>query len=132
MTSSKPKSSGDGGSISLPPGVGNDLGSSSTPSPDSNNRGPGNRPTSEKLENLSGENEKLKKEKTVLTRELAEVKKHCDSLVAFLTECVKVSPEQISRIIGGDTVVGETTMVGSGDVDNDDNEGDCFRLFGGC
>ncbi|MFS7906496.1 putative transcription factor HSF-type-DNA-binding family [Helianthus anomalus] len=130
MTSSKPKSSGDGGSISPPPSVGNDLGSSSTSSPDSNNPGPGNCPTSEKLENMSGENEKLKKEKKVLTTELAEVKKQCYSLVAFLTECVKVSPEQISRIIGGDTVVGQTTVVGSGDVDNDDNEGDCFRLFG--
>ncbi|KAJ0612042.1 putative Heat shock transcription factor family [Helianthus annuus] len=125
MTSSKPKSSGDGGSTSPPYGVGNDLGSSSTSSPDSNNPGPGNRPTSEKLENLSGENEKLKKLKKVLT----EVKKQCDGLVAFLTECVKVSLEQINHIIGGDTVVGETTVVGSGDND-DDNEGDCFRLFG--
>ncbi|MFS8033315.1 putative transcription factor HSF-type-DNA-binding family [Helianthus anomalus] len=130
VTSSKPKTSGDGGSTSPPSGGGNDLGSSSTSSPDSNNPGPDDRPTSEKLENLSDENEKLKKEKKVLTTELAEVKKQCDGLVAFLTECVKVSPEQISRIIGGDTVVGETTVAGGGDVDDDDNEGDCFRLFG--
>ncbi|KAJ0494871.1 putative transcription factor HSF-type-DNA-binding family [Helianthus annuus] len=130
VTSSKPKTSGDGGSTSPPSGAGNDLGSSSTSSPDSNNPVPGDRPMSEKLENLSGENEKLKKEKKVLTTELAEVKKQCGGLVAFLTECVKVSPEQISRIIGGDTVVGEATVVGGGDVDDDDNEGDCFRLFG--
>ena len=87
---------------------------------------------------MSGENEKLKKEKQILTSELEQTKKQCDDLMAFLCRCVKVSPEQIDRIIsGGDAVVGEIATVGeetNGDVvdddDDDDKDGDCFRLFG--
>ncbi|KAK1438994.1 hypothetical protein QVD17_04808 [Tagetes erecta] len=124
----------DSGSASPPFGSGHDHGSSSTSSPESKNPGSVVLPTPEKLENLSDENEKLKIEKKVLTTELAVVKKQCDDLVTFLSRCVKMSPEEISRVIGGDEVVGEMAMVGhqvGGDVDDDDDkDGDCFRLFG--
>ncbi|KAD3640921.1 hypothetical protein R6Q59_006617 [Mikania micrantha] len=120
---------GDGGSASPSPpsGSGYDIGSSSTSSPESKNPG-----DVEKLEKLSDENEKLKNEKKFLTSELAQAKKQCDDLVAFLTQCVKVSPEQISRIVGGGVVDGGTEMVDQigGDGDGDENDEDCFRLFG--
>ncbi|KAI3813353.1 hypothetical protein L1987_18074 [Smallanthus sonchifolius] len=135
VTPAKGKSDADidGGSASPPSGSGYDLGSSSTSSQDSKNPGSVVLPTVEKLENLSEENEKLKKEKKFLTTELAQAKKQCDDLVAFLTQCVKVSPEEINRVISGDVVVGETATVGhemGGDVGDDDTDGDCFRLFG--
>lgn len=91
-------------------------------------------PTVEELENLSDENEKLKIEKQLLTSELEQAKKQCDDLVAFLCRCVKVAPDQIDRIMSGsDVAVGEIATVGhatNGDVDDDDKDGDCFRLFG--
>lgn len=127
----------DSGSASPPSGSGHDHGSSSTSSPESKNPSSIVQPTPETLENLSDENEKLKKEKIVLTTELAHAKKQCDDLVAFLSRCVNMSPDEIGRVIGGDVVVGEMAMVGhevAADVDNDhddvDKDGDCFRLFG--
>ncbi|KAI7746920.1 hypothetical protein M8C21_020649 [Ambrosia artemisiifolia] len=121
MTSPKQKSDNDGDG-----GSGTDMGSTSTSSPEPNNPTTTvDRPTSVKLLNLSGENEKLRKENNVLTTEIAAVKRQCDGLVALLKECVNVSPEEISNIVGGDTVVG------GGDVDDDEQDGgDCFRLFG--
>lgn len=131
MTPTKGKSDGDGGLASPPSSSGDDLRSSSTSSPNSKNPGSVVLPTVEKLENLSDENEKLKKEKQFLTSELAQAKKQCDDLVAFLTQSVKVAPEQVSRIMSGDVVVGETeTVVQETDGDDDDKDGDCFRLFG--
>lgn len=124
------KAAGDGGPTSSPSSSGDDLGSSSTSSPDSKNPGSVDTPTVEKLENLSDENEKLKKEKNILTSELALMKKQCDDLVAYLTQNVKVSPDQINRIMKGDNVVGETGMTVGDDSDDDEEIEDCFKLFG--
>ncbi|KAI3503091.1 hypothetical protein L1887_31527 [Cichorium endivia] len=131
VTPIKGKSDGDGDLASPPSSSGEDLRSSSTSSPNSKNLGSVVLPTVEKLENLSDENEKLKREKQFLTSELAQAKKQCDDLVAFLTQCVKVAPEQVSRIMSGDVVVGEAeTVVDEADGDDDEKDGDCFRLFG--
>ncbi|XP_076959294.1 heat shock factor protein HSF24-like [Bidens hawaiensis] len=107
-----------------------DLGSSSTSSPDSKNPGSVDTPTMEKLENLSEENEKLKTEKHILTSELAHMKKQCDDLVAFLTQNVKVAPDQINRIMNGDFLVDETAVKGSNEPNNDGEKRNCFKLFG--
>lgn len=48
---------------------------------------------------LSGENEKLKKDNEKLSSELAQTKKQCDELVAFLKDSLNVGPDQINRII---------------------------------
>ncbi|PWA66061.1 Heat shock factor (HSF)-type, DNA-binding [Artemisia annua] len=128
VTPPKGKSEGgEGGSSS-----GDDLGSSSTSSQDSKNPGSVILPMVEKIENLSDENVKLKEEKQVLTSELAHAKKQCDDLVAFLTQCVKVAPNQISRIMNGDIAVDDKGISGhETDRDEDaDNDGECFRLFG--
>ncbi|KAL4568714.1 hypothetical protein LXL04_024329 [Taraxacum kok-saghyz] len=133
VTVTKGKSDGDGGLASPPSSSGDELHSSSTSSPNSKNPGSVVLPTVEKLENLSDENEKLKKEKQSLTSELAQAKKQCEELVAFLTRSVKVAPEQVNRIMSGDVVVGETETVvreTEGEGDDDDKDGDCFRLFG--
>lgn len=122
------KPAGDNGPTS-PSNSGDDLGSSSTSSPGSKNPGSVDTPTMEKLENLSDENEKLKKEKQTLTSELAHMKKQCDDLVAFLTQNVKVAPDQINRIMKGDVVVGET-VTGDVDSNDDDEKEECFKLFG--
>lgn len=131
LTQAKP--AGDGGPASSPSTSGDDLGSSSTSSPDSKNPGSVDTPTVEKLENLSDENEKLKKEKQILTTELAQMKKQCEDLVAFLTQNVKVAPDHINRIMNGDAVVGETvTAMATGDDESigEEEKGDCFKLFG--
>ncbi|GJW45183.1 heat shock factor protein HSF24-like protein [Tanacetum coccineum] len=123
------KPAGDVGPTTSPSNSGDDHGSSSTSSPDSKNPGSVDTPTMEKLENLSDENEKLKKEKQTLTSELAHMKKQCDDLVAYLTQNVKVAPDQINRIMKGDVVVGET-VTGDVDSNDDDEKEECFKLFG--
>lgn len=135
MTATQPHANGKpadncGGPTSSPSSSGDDLGSSSTSSPDSKNPGSVDTPTMEKLENLSDENEKLKKEKHILTSELAQMKKQCDDLVAFLTQNVKVAPDQINRIMNGDAVVDEKEVIGGDDSNDDDEKQDCFKLFG--
>nr|XP_043606219.1 heat shock factor protein HSF24-like [Erigeron canadensis] len=131
VTLAKEKSSGDGGTKSPHSSSGDELGSSSTSFPDSKNPGSVDLPTVEKLENLSDENEKLKKEKISLTSELALAKKQCDELMALI---MKVAPNEMSCIMNGDTVVGEAIRTAhdtsvDNENDNDDN-GDSFRLFG--
>ncbi|XP_071730938.1 heat shock factor protein HSF24-like [Rutidosis leptorrhynchoides] len=124
------KPTGDcGPALSPTSSGGNDLGSSSTSSPDSKNPGSVDTPTVEKLENLSDENEKLKKEKLMLNSELAHTKKQCDDLVAFLIQNVKVAPDQINRIMKGHDVVGEMVNA-SDDLNDDDEKGECIKLFG--
>nr|GFB21264.1 heat shock factor protein HSF24-like [Tanacetum cinerariifolium] len=133
MTSTQANANGkpahDVGPTTSPSNSGDDHGSSSTSSPDSKNPGSVDTPTMEKLENLSDENEKLKKEKQTLTSELAHMKKQCDDLVAYLTQNVKVAPDQINRIMKGDVVVGET-VTGDVDSNDDDEKEECFKLFG--
>lgn len=75
---------------------GEDLGSTSTSSPDS--KSPGLIATA-KFADLTDENAKLKKDNEMLSTELAQAKKQCEELVAFLTKCVKVEPDQINRIM---------------------------------
>ncbi|OWM82174.1 heat shock factor protein HSF24 [Punica granatum] len=79
---------------------GDDQGSSSTSSPDS--KSPGSANTSaltSQFADLTDENEKLKREKEQLSTELAQTKKQCDEMVAFLTGYLKVAPDQISLIM---------------------------------
>lgn len=142
--------SGGGGLATSPSNSGEDLGSTSTSSPDSKN--PGSVETAATMTTqfaeLSGENEKLKKDNEMLSSELAQAKKQCDELIAFLTEYVKVGPDQINRIMRQGSYCGSTLDgimsaaagvedhdVDAGNVENDDGE-DCggtsesFKLFG--
>ncbi|MBA0850916.1 hypothetical protein Goshw_009454 [Gossypium schwendimanii] len=115
---------------SSPTNSGEDLGSTSTStSPESKN--PGSVETTpaantNQYADLSDENEKLKKDNEMLSSELAQAKKQCDELVAFLTECVKVGPDQIDRIMrqgnGGSTLEGDDLGCFYGVDDNDDDE----------
>ncbi|GMI94090.1 ARABIDOPSIS THALIANA HEAT SHOCK FACTOR 4, TL1-binding transcription factor 1, heat shock factor 4 [Hibiscus trionum] len=123
-----------------PTNSGEDLGSSSTSSPDSKNPGSVKMTPEEmnQFADLSDENEKLKKDNEMLSTELDQAKKQCDELVAFLTQCVKVEPDQINRIVrkgrcdtaidGGDP----SRRYGVDDHDNDDEEKGCgsLKLFG--
>ncbi|XWS33618.1 hypothetical protein CRYUN_Cryun22dG0098400 [Craigia yunnanensis] len=122
------KTSGAG--TSSPTNSGEDLRSTSTSSPDSRN--PGSVETTPaamtQISDLSDENEKLKKDNETLSSELAQAKKQCDELVAFLTECVKVGPDQINRIMRqgsiGSTHDGDDhgRSYGVDDLDDDDDE----------
>lgn len=116
--------------LTSPASSSDDPGSSFTSSPDSKNPGSMETQVSTQLAaDLSGENEKLRRDNQVLSCELAQTKKQCDELVAFLTRCVKVAPDQISRImdLGAEAASG----IGGGDSDSDDDENDnCMKLFG--
>ncbi|XP_022775200.1 heat shock factor protein HSF24-like [Durio zibethinus] len=122
-TSANGKTSGAG--PSSPTNSGEDLGSTSTSSPDSKNPGP---VETTQLADLSDENEKLKKDNEMLSSELAQAKKQCDELVAFLTESVKVGPDQINRIMRqgscGSTHDGDDRGRSYGVVDLDDRDDD--------
>ncbi|XP_042063058.1 heat shock factor protein HSF24-like [Salvia splendens] len=115
-----------------PESSGEGLGSSSTSSPNSKNL-----ETTAQLSDLSGENEKLRKDNQLLSSELAQTKKQCDELIAFLTQSVKVVPDQISRIMNlrADTT-GDDGNTESDDDDDDDGNDDgdenenCLKLFG--
>ncbi|KAL1193205.1 Heat stress transcription factor B-1 [Cardamine amara subsp. amara] len=96
---------------------GEDHGSSSTSSPGSKNPGS----VENMVADLSGENEKLKRENNSLSSELAAAKKQRDELVTFLTEHLKVEPEQIDRMIKGE----KPKPMESGD------ESDCEGCSGG-
>ncbi|KAG2238475.1 hypothetical protein Bca4012_022301 [Brassica carinata] len=85
------------GSPSESNSAGDDHGSSSTSSPGSKHPGS----VENMVADLSGENEKLKRENSSLSTELAAAKRQRDELVAFLTEQMKVGPEQIDRMIRG-------------------------------
>nr|ABV89640.1 heat shock factor 4 [Brassica rapa] len=85
------------GSPSESNSAGDDHGSSSTSSPGSKHPGS----VENMVADLSGENEKLKRENSSLSSELAAAKRQRDELVAFLTEQMKVGPEQIDQMIKG-------------------------------
>ncbi|KAL0377714.1 UNVERIFIED_CONTAM: Heat shock factor protein HSF24 [Sesamum radiatum] len=111
--------------LASPASSGEDLGSSSTSSPDSKNPGSLETHVSAQLADLSGENEKLRKDNQMLSSELAQTRKQCDELIAFLTQRVKVAPEQISRIMNLQVGGGG----GNSDCDDDETE-NCMKLFG--
>lgn len=115
------KTGGEGSST--PSNSGDDLGSTSTSSPESKN--PGSVETAAmtvQFADLSDENEKLKKDNEVLMSELAQTKKQCDELIAFLTKYMKVGPDQINRIMR-QGINGESTRGGE-DRDDDENKAD--------
>lgn len=133
--------SGGGGVPATPSNSGEDMGSTSTSSPESKNAGSVEAPARAQYADLSNENEKLKRDNELLSSELAQAKKQCDELVAFLTEYVKVAPDQINRIMRQgscgstlDGLNGEMHTAVDGDDDDDENGGgnteECLKLFG--
>ncbi|KAK7331077.1 hypothetical protein VNO77_25290 [Canavalia gladiata] len=90
---------------------------------------------------LSGENEKLKKDNEKLSCELACAKKQCDELVAFLRDSVNVGPEVINRILGQGTRGSSPDAVRFDDDDDEEENaagececkgsgGESLKLFG--
>ncbi|KAF5736143.1 heat shock factor protein HSF24 [Tripterygium wilfordii] len=83
---------------------------------------------------LSGENEKWRKVNEGLRSELARAKNQCEELVGFLTEYLKVGPDQINQIMRqGSFRSTHDAMV----ADHDDDEkcveeegGEDFKIFG--
>ncbi|XP_054823477.1 heat shock factor protein HSF24 [Prosopis cineraria] len=111
---------------------GDDMGSTSTSSPDSKNLGT---VESSQMANLSGENEKLRKDNEILSWELAQAKKQCEELISFLKEHVKMGPDQIHRIMRQGS---SGSSRKHGDEDDDENAvgegegsgGESLKLFG--
>ncbi|CAN1814635.1 Heat shock factor protein HSF24 [Linum perenne] len=87
---------------------GDDVGSSSTSNP-------GSTTVETAAAQFADENEKLRKDNESLSSELAQAKKQCDELISFLTDYVKVRPEQIDRIM---------RHGGGGDDESEDDGGD--------
>ncbi|GFY93806.1 hypothetical protein Acr_09g0002520 [Actinidia rufa] len=106
-----------------------DLGSTSTSSPASKTA---NSSSKNPFADLSDENKKLKIKNESLSSELAQTKKQCEALINFLTERVKVSPNQINHIMRQ----GSWGSTHDGSNDHGDNEGmeeeneDGLKLFG--
>lgn len=129
-----------GGGTSSPTNSGEDLGSTSMSSPDSKNPGSVETTTTAQFADLSDENEKLKKDNESLSTELAQTKRQCEELIAFLTEYVKVAPDQINRIMKqescGSGLGGLVGEIGGSVDDDDDDEKDedpneeSLKLFG--
>ncbi|KAG6424686.1 hypothetical protein SASPL_115106 [Salvia splendens] len=114
--------------LASPETSGEDLGCSSTSSPNSKNLE--TQVATAQLSDLSGENEKLRKDNQLLSSELAQTKKQCDELIAFLKQRVKVAPDQINRIMNlGDGNTDESDD-DDDDDDNDDENENCLKLFG--
>ncbi|KNA05665.1 hypothetical protein SOVF_188060, partial [Spinacia oleracea] len=82
---------GGGGSQSV---SGDDAGSTSTSSPGSI-----------EIADLSGENEKLRRDNEMLNSELVQTKKQCEELMGFLSAHFKVGPDQINHILQQGVVV---------------------------
>lgn len=113
-------------------GGGDDHGSSSTSSPGSS-KNPGS--VENMVADLSGENEKLKRENNSLSSELAAAKRQRDELVTFLTDHLKVRPEQIDQMIkrGKFNPVEsdeESDCEGCGGGDGEEGVGEGLKLFG--
>ncbi|GER30883.1 heat stress transcription factor [Striga asiatica] len=119
--------------LASPEFSGEDPGSSSTSSPDSKNPNSAETQASAQLADLSGENEKLKKDNQILSSELAQTKRQCDELIAFLTRRVKVAPEQIRRIMNleSDSAAADSADGGiKSDFGGDEENENSMRLFG--
>lgn len=116
-------------SSALPESSGEDTpGSSSTSSPDSKNPGSVDTPgrKSQFLE-LTDENEKLKRDNQTLSTELAQTRKKCDELAAFLSQFMKAVPKQETNFILNGV---ESANMKSGEDEDDDESGETLKLFG--
>ncbi|KAF5752904.1 heat shock factor protein HSF24 [Tripterygium wilfordii] len=126
------KTSGAGGNSSS--NSGEDQASTSTSSPDSKNPGSVDTVVIAQFADLSGENEKLRKDNEVLSSELARTKKQCEELVGFLTEYLKVGPEQINQIMRqGSCESTHDALVADRDNDEkcvEEDGGEDFKIFG--
>ncbi|KAK4798528.1 hypothetical protein SAY86_030854 [Trapa natans] len=109
-----------------PSNSGDDQGSSSTSFPDSKTADT-SALTSSQLADLTDENQKLKREKEILSSELAQAKKQCDEMISFLTKYLNVGPEQISRILKQQTIEPAKDFVAS---NGGGDEGLKLKLFG--
>ncbi|KAK7386446.1 hypothetical protein VNO78_26676 [Psophocarpus tetragonolobus] len=110
--------SGGGGNISASHSGGDDMGSTSTGSVEA---------ATTQCADLSGENEKLKKDNEKLSSELARAKKQCEELVTFLRESLNVCPNVINCIIQQGTC-GSSYDAVRFDATHDDDEnavGEC-------
>ncbi|CAH8391843.1 unnamed protein product [Eruca vesicaria subsp. sativa] len=112
----------------------NSAGDDSTSSPGSKNPGS----VENMVADLSGENKKLKRENDSLSLELAAAKRQRDELVAFLTEQMKVGPEEVDQMVKrgeykpdltGDSSSEEERDCG-GDVEEEEGVGGGMKLFG--
>ncbi|XP_061370290.1 heat shock factor protein HSF24-like [Gastrolobium bilobum] len=124
--------SGGGGGNSASNSGGDDMGSTST----------GSVETTTHCGDLSGENDKLKKDNEKLSCELARAKQQCEELVAFLRDTLNVGPDQINRIIRQGTCGSSNDAVRFDDNNNDNDEnvlgececegegGESLKLFG--
>ncbi|KAF5738213.1 heat shock factor protein HSF24 [Tripterygium wilfordii] len=125
------KSSGAGGNS--PSNSGEDQASTSTSLPDSKNPGSVDTAVIAQFADLSGENDKLRKDNEVLSSELARAKKQCEELVGFLREYLKVGPEQINQIMR-QGCCGSTHDGLVADQDDDEKcveeEGEDCKIFG--
>lgn len=121
------KISGVGGSQSV---SGDEAGSTSTSSPGS-----------VEIADLSGENEKLRRDNEILSSELAQTKKQCEDLMGFLSAHLKVGRDEINQIIREEIVDNlprgppKDGLVSEGDFNdvnekNDDDEKEGLKLFG--
>ncbi|KAL5184326.1 Heat shock factor protein HSF24 [Glycine soja] len=117
------KSTGGGVNISASHSGGEDMGSTSTGSMEA---------ATAAGADISGENEKLKKDNEKLSGELALAKKQCEELVAFLRDSLNVSPDVIERIIRQGTCVSSNNdavrfdAIINNDLDDDENAvGEC-------
>ncbi|KAJ0097045.1 hypothetical protein Patl1_28702 [Pistacia atlantica] len=106
---------------------GEDLGSTSTSSPDS--KSPGSI-DSAKFADLTDENAKLRKDNETLSTELAQAKKQCDELIAFLTKCFKVEPDKINSIMRQGSCGSTKDGLVSDDCDEDEESCGKLKLFG--
>lgn len=104
------------GGPSTPSNSGEEMASTSTSSSDSKNPGSVETAAMGQASDLSGENEKLKKENENLSSELSQTKKQCDELVRFLMDYLKVGPDQINRIMR------QGSYVSTRDEDEDEDD----------
>lgn len=139
----------DAAGQTFPANSGEGLGSGSTSTSSSrDSRNPGSVDTSNvaKLGVISEENQKLKIENQKLSSELAQTKKQYDELIGFMTKYVKVGPDHINHIMSqgsfesspddddvdadADGLVGEKGRESVNNECDDDENGECLKLFG--
>ncbi|KAF8377542.1 hypothetical protein HHK36_030924 [Tetracentron sinense] len=120
----------NGGVQSTPSNSGEDLGSTSTSSPISKNQGSDETTMTTQVLDLADENKKLRKNNQILSSELAQTKKQCEELMAFLSKSVKVEPDQINRIMmqGGNGPSHDRLMKICDGSDDDEKGGEEERL----